>query len=183
MCCINIIYGVYTVRELSADQFTHRPNILCFWLTVCYPSFNANHISPCECIWNMFDKNWAMPLEFLTFISTVFPQFGMPKSMALPMLWGIPSVLPMLRHCGFYCSLSLPLQQQQQQQQISACIACWQFEWCQNYWFRRRMRYSGGDQREFSRLGFIVIWWLISARDDLISVVPTQDDKQWPFAC
>lgn len=73
------MYDVYTVRELSADQFTHRPNILCFWLTVCYPSFNANHISPCECIWNMFDKNWALPFEFLTFIWTVFPQFGKPN--------------------------------------------------------------------------------------------------------
>lgn len=62
MCCINIIYYVYTMRAraFGGSIYPQTKRFMFLAYRMLHISFDANHISPFECIWNMFDKNWAL---------------------------------------------------------------------------------------------------------------------------
>lgn len=68
MCCINIIYCVYTVRELSADHFTHRPNILCS----CSFFFSSPHVCVCVCVLVLFFLFSGSPYVTHRSMQTIF---------------------------------------------------------------------------------------------------------------
>lgn len=136
MCCINIIYCVYTMnaRAFGGSIYPQTKHFM-FLAYRMLPIVQCKTIfHPCECIWNMFDKNWALPLEFLTFISTLgFYGIGMLLPChANAKIVDVPNAirhshLPHTNLVAIYCCRS-------------SLLVCRLFVWCQNFWFSKGIR-------------------------------------------